>query len=77
MDGGTFATGLAIGLFIGAIGGAFAMCLLTAAGESRQYRPTWTDTPQWEPEPEPEPERVLRLVPGSSGTRLHGKRRRR
>ena len=75
MDGGTFATGLAVGLFLGAIGGAFAMCLFTAAGETRQYRPTWPDAPQWEPEPEPE--RVLRAVPGSQGTRLRGKRGRR
>lgn len=58
MDGGTFATGLAMGLFIGAIGGAFAVCMFMSASESRQYRPTWPDVP------EPEPERVLRVVPG-------------
>ena len=56
MDGGTFATGLAVGLFIGAIGGAFAVCVLSAASESRQYRPTWPDVP------DPEPAR-LRVVP--------------
>lgn len=59
MDGGTFSTGLAVGLFLGAIGGAFAACLFTAAGESRQYRPTWPDAP--------ESERVLRVMPGPDG----------
>ena len=59
MDGGTFATGLAVGLFLGAIGGTFVMCLFMAAGESRQ-RPTWPDVP------EPERERVLRVVPRSA-----------
>ena len=76
MDGGTFATGLAVGLFLGAIGGAFAMCLFTAAGETRQYRPTWPDAPQWEPELEPELERVrvLRVVPGSPGANRTGRK---
>ena len=43
MDGGTFATGLTIGLFLGGIGGAFMMCMFTSAIESRQYRPTWPE----------------------------------
>ena len=68
MDGGTFATGLAVGLFLGAIGGAFVMCLFTAAGESRQYRPTWPDVP------ESEPERVLRVVPGPDGPKRRRQR---
>lgn len=75
MDGGgTFATGLAVGLFLGSIGEAFTVCMFMSAGESRQYRPTWPDVSD---KPEPEPEQVLRAVPGSSENRLHGKRRRR
>ena len=66
MDGGTFATGLAVGLFLGAIGGAFVMCLFTAAGESRQ-RPTWPDVPELE--------RVLRVVPDTGRPVKRGRQR--
>lgn len=62
MDGGTFATGLAVGLFLGVIGGAFAAYLLTAASESRQYRPTWPDVPESEPA-------RLKVVPKRGGVR--------
>lgn len=48
MDGGTFATGLAIGLVLGGIGGVFTMCLFTVANESRQYLPIWPEVQEQE-----------------------------
>lgn len=69
MDGGTFATGLAVGLFLGVIGGAFVMCLFTADGESRRCRNRWPD------ESEPEPERVLRVVPDTGRPVKRGRQR--
>lgn len=68
MDGGTFATGLAVGLFLGGIGGAFVMCLFMADGECRQ-RSMWPDVPD-----ESRPERVLGLVPLDIGERRSGRK---
>ena len=72
MDGGTFATGLAVGLFLGGIGGAFAAYLFTVASESRQ-RSMWPDVSD-ESRSERELERVLGLVPLSTGDKRSGRK---